>query len=292
MMNMTECPSFKDIEFPRCDRDSALTDAANEGCLETVKKLLRQVPLYDKCELINESPIRCGEDDEDKWFSATPLLAASKSGHPDVTGHLLMEGADPSLRCSPLPGVQETALSAARNSLKQMEKTFENILTGDHYIYDKDAWTETDEILGRYFVRYRGLEKCVSMLEAARRYWTESEYRDAKWSAQREIAHKVGGNPNKPRQKESLIEEIKMILDCETGLGLPEKELVRQYNKLLLDKRCELLELKLMLNKKRDLGTSRGKKQNVVGILAGQRGGKQADTSLVRIPKRYIGSGK
>ena len=291
MMNMTECPSFKDIEFPRCDRDSALTEAANEGCLETVKKLLGQVPLYDKCELINESPIRCG--DEDKWFSATPLVAASKSGHPDVTGHLLMEGADPSLICSPIPGVEETALSAAKNSLKQMEKKFRSILSGKHYIYDTDAWTDTDDILGRYFVKYRGLEKCVSMLEAAERYWPKSKYRDAKWSEKRQIAHKVGGYPNKPRQKESLIEEIRLILECETGLLLPHEELHQHYNKLLLDKRCELLELKITQNKKFGLVTPGRQKRNVVGILAGQRGGsKRGTSSLVRIPKRYIGSGK
>ena len=292
MTAMTECPSFTDIEARwtrRCDRDAALSDAANEGCLETVKKLLEQVPLYDKCELINGSPIRYGEEDEDKWFSVTPLLAASKSGHHDVTGYLLMAGADPSLRCSPLPGVQETALSAARNSLKQMEKTFQNILCGSHYIYDRDAWTDTDVVLSRYFAKCRGLEKCIYLLEAAKRYWSESEYRDATWTEERDNVHKVGGKPNKPRQKEGLIEEItRILLSCETHLCPPSEELGEllrgEYNRLLLDKRCEMLELKINENKMRGLVTPI-KKRNVVGVLAskrGRRGGK------ARVVKRFV----
>ena len=291
---MTKCPSFTDIELRwrrYDDRDTALSDAANEGCLETVKKLLEQVPLYDKCDLINGSPIRCGEEDDDKWFSVTPLLAASKSGHHDVTGYLLMAGADPTLQCSPLPGVQETALSAARNSLKQMEKTFQNILYGSHYIYDREAWTDTDIVLSRFFSKCRGLEKCVILLEAAQKYWTESKYRDARWTEERENVHKVGGKPNKPKQKESLIEEIETILlSCETHLCPPSEELgdlLRgQYNKLLLDKRCEMLELKINENKMRGL-VNKSKKRNVVGVLAskkgkGRRGGK------LRLVKRDV----
>ena len=300
---MTESFKYVEYQFPKCDRDSALIDAAGEGCLETVKKLLERIPLYDKCELINESPIRA--DDEDKWFSATALVAASKSGHAQVAGYLLAQGADPSLSCSPLPGVQETALSAALHALKQMDKAVQNILDGKHYIYDRDAWTDTEEVLARFEVKYGGLVKCISLLTEVGKYWKNSDYRGAKWSRERAIVHKVGGKPNKPRNEKDLLKEITSILtsDSDPVINLPSKDLYHEYNKLLLDKRCEMLELSL----DKRLGSRRPRRQNIVGVIAaaGKRGqdygegegpgkfSKHIRTSLMRTTKwreRNIGS--
>ena len=107
------------------------------------------------------------------------------------------------------------------------------ILSRKHYIYVKDAWAWADmeDVLGPYFVNCRGLEKCIFLLEAAQRYWTESKYHDVRWTEERENVHKVGGKPNKPH-----------LCPPSRELG----KLVRgEYNKLLLDKRREMLELKI-----------------------------------------------
>ena len=283
-MSLSSDPDVEYHHYPKLDEEeTALIEAANEGCLETVKKLVHQVPIYDKCELINESPIRT--ENEDKWFSATPLLAAAKAGNVEVTEFLLGEGADPSLVCSPLPGVQETALSAARNNLRQLRRTLRGIAAAEHHVYERDVWTDSEAAVLALLLRYRGLLACVRLLRAAGRHWTRSAYRAAEWSQHRQTVHRVGGRPNTPASRPALVSELRSARirserQAVTSASIYRK-LIRGYNKVLLERRCEELQ-------RRVEGARPGrKKASITQQLQKQRG--QERSPVIRIPRRYRG---
>jgi len=292
--NGKECFTSDDVLKVLSKCETKLVQAASEGCLVQVKEIVKQVPIYDKAELINESEVWVEDLEAEKvWFSSTPLTAAAKDGHKDVVSFLLLEGADPTLESCPMPGVTETALSASQHSLNQLEITFRNIVKEDHYIYDQDAWKDTDEVILKHLEKYKNLVCCIQMLKEASRYWRKVAYSKAIFSKERMIANKVGArNPNKPRNKQKMCLKIQQIsLKPDVSLEASFIRLTKHYNKLLLDKRCELLEYKIKTNAIKS-------KQNLITVLGHQEkenrpegcARPQESKSLARIPKRYIGA--
>ena len=283
--------------LPKCETETKLVAAATRGCLVEVKEILSDVPIFDKAEVINESKIWVEDIKTEKvWFSSNPLTAAAKEGHKDIVMFLLIEGADPTLECCPMTGVTETALSASKHSLKQLEIIFGNIVKENHYIYDQDAWKDTDDVISKHLEKYKSLICCIEMLEVANKNWEKTAYSGAIFSKQRAVAYKVGSiNPNKPRNKQEMCLTIQKIVNRnDVSLDASFIRLSKHYNKLLLDKRCEMLEFRIKQNKI----VSKTSKPNVITVfghqvkdnLPGSNSRRQSADPVIKIPKRYIGA--
>jgi len=267
------------------EEDTSLIEdeAIHQGSFKTVEKLISQSPIYNKAQLVNESRTRLDEDDR-RWFVETPLFVASTQGYSKIVQLLLTEGADPTLECSPIDGVSETPLSATKNSLKYLEKSLRAIISEKHYIYDNDTWKETSEIISKLSEKYNALKKCIKMLKIAEDHWTVSEYCSARFSVKRLKANVIGGFPNKPILKNIFHWRLEIAGLKSYKMPYSVKEMTRAYNRILLEKRCEVL----------GRSTRTKPRQNIFRMLSELEARKKrakskivSNESNIYIPKRY-----
>ena len=155
-----------------------LVQFAAQDSLKSVEKLLGDCDLVNKLEMLNESVIRHDNNGE-KWFETSPLYEAAQHGNAQIVFKLVSEGADPSLKCSPLDGVTAKPIEASRNMLKCLKNTFMDILNGNHFVYDSDTWTDTDEIIAKLLKRSDGLRNSIKILKLVARKWKKSSFAGA-----------------------------------------------------------------------------------------------------------------
>jgi len=281
--------SDKSTSILNSEDDSSLIEAIHQGSFKTVEKLISQCPIYNKAQLLNESRTRIDEDNQ-RWFMETPLFVASIRGYSKIVKFLLIEGADPSLECSPIQGVCEDALSATKSALRYLEKSMKAILSERHYIYDNDTWKDTSDIIGKLSGKYNGLKKTIKMLKIAQQHWSVSDYFSAMFSVRRLKANVVGGFPNKSICKNEFYLRLEIAAMKSYKMPYSIKEMARAYNKILLDKRCEALTRL----------TSIKPRQNIFRMISEmeERSSKKqskdkaksrivSDFSAIHIPRRY-----
>ena len=161
-----------------------------------------------------------------------------------------MEGADPTLENFTLQGERESAKAGVEGQIENLENMMENIVSGDHYIYDKDAWKESEEVIVGILEKHRKMRKCLNLITLAEKYWkkgnnVEMKTRMPKMKVLEKIQAKIlkflkikdGGGEKQKRKRERPS----------------EKKLVKSYNKILLEKRFDLLSHKIN-QKKRNFG--------------------------------------
>ena len=68
------------------------------------------------------------DDNGNKWFRTSPLYKAARKGNTQIVLKLVLEDADPSLKCSPIDGVTAKPLEASRTMLKCLKNTFMDVL--------------------------------------------------------------------------------------------------------------------------------------------------------------------
>ena len=182
---------------------------------------------------------------------------AMASGHLNIVGTLLLEGADPTLENRTLRGEEETAKAGVELQIKNLETVMENIHSGDHYIYDKDAWKEPEEVIIGNLEKLGKMRKCLNLLKMAEKYWKKGNVE----------MKKEGNDERKIRMPKLKIlgkiqaKILKFLKRKDEGSekqkrqreGPSVKRLVESYNKILLDKRFDLLSHQIK-QKKRNFG--------------------------------------
>ena len=150
-----------------------------------------------------------------------------------------------------LQGKRESAKAGVEGQIENLEKMMENIVSGDHYIYDKDAWKESEEVIVGILEKHRKMRKCLDLITLAEKYWKKGN---------------VSMKTRMPKMKLKVLEKIQAkilkFLKRQDGGGEKqkrererpsEKRLVKSYNKILLEKRFDLLS-HMINQKKRNFG--------------------------------------
>ena len=192
-----------------------------------------------------------------QWTGDTALSAAAKQGHLNIVGRLLLEGADPTLESLTLQGEERSAKAGLEEQIDNLENMMENIVSGDHYIYDKDAWKEPEEVIIGNLEKLGKMRKCLNLLKMAEKYWKKGN-----------VEMKKEGNDERkiriPKMKilgKIQAKILKFLKRKDEGSekqkrqreGPSVKRLVESYNKILLDKRFDLLSHQIK-QKKRNFG--------------------------------------
>jgi len=215
--NKADCLSLLDAEVQE------IILLSRKGSLGEVKALLDVCPPQQKANLIN-----AGEIWTDGRTGDTALSAAAKEGHLHTVGTLLIEGADPTIENSNLQGSKESARRGVEGKIKYLEKLLNNIVTGKHFIFDQDAWTESEDVIEGNLEKLRKLRKCLNLIKMVEKYWKRKK---PKLKVIEKIQAKVLNFLNK-----------KDDLDHQQREGsFSVKKLVKSYQKLLLEKRIDLL---------------------------------------------------
>ena len=192
-----------------------------------------------------------------QWTGDTALSAAAKQGHLNIVGRLLLEGADPTLESLTLQGEERSAKAGLEEQIDNLENMMENIVSGDHYIYDKDAWKEPEEVIIGNLEKLGKMRKCLNLLKMAEKYWKKGNVE----------MKKEGNDERKIRMPKLKIlgkiqaKILKFLKRKDEGSekqkrqreGPSVKRLVESYNKILLDKRFDLLSHQIK-QKKRNFG--------------------------------------
>ena len=192
-----------------------------------------------------------------QWTGDTALSAAAKQGHLDIVGRLLLEGADPTLESLTLQGEERSAKAGLEEQIDNLENMMEKIVSGDHYIYDKDAWKEPEEVIIGNLEKLGKMRKCLNLLKMAEKYWKKGNVE----------MKKEGNDERKIRMPKLKIlgkiqaKILKFLKRKDEGSekqkrqkgGPSVKRLVESYNKILLDKRFDLLSHQIK-QKKRNFG--------------------------------------
>ena len=179
-----------------------------------------------------------------QWTGDTALSAAAKQGHLNIVGRLLLEGADPTLESLTLQGEERSAKAGLEEQIDNLENMMENIVSGDHYIYDKDAWKEPEEVIIGNLEKLGKMRKCLNLLKMAEKYWKKGNVEMKKGNDERKIRMpkmKILGKIQAKilkflKRKDEGSEKQKRQRE-----GPSVKRLVESYNKILLDKRFDLL---------------------------------------------------
>ena len=188
-----------------------------------------------------------------KGTGDTALSAAAKQGHLNIVGTLLLEGADPTVENLTLQGERKSAKDGVEGQIENVEKMMENILSGDHYIYDKDAWKESEEVIVGILKKHGKMRTCLSLIKLAEKYWKKGN-----------VVAKKGIVETKSR-----ILKMKVLTKIQTKIlkflkrkdegsekqkrerkRPSEKRLVESYNKILLEKRFDLLSHQIKQGKR------------------------------------------
>ena len=174
---------------------------------------------------------------------------AMASGHLNIVGTLLLEGADPTLENRTLRGEEESAKAGVELQIKNMETVMENIQSGDHYIYDKDAWKNSEDVIIGNLEKLRKMRKCLNLIKLAEKYWkkanVEAKTRMPKMKVLEKIQAKILKflkRNDEGREKQNSGRERHSV-----------KRLLESYNKILLEKRFDLLSHQIK-QKKRNFG--------------------------------------
>ena len=191
-----------------------------------------------------------------QWTGDTALSAAAKQGHLNIVGRLLLEGADPTLESLTLQGEERSAKAGLEEQIDNLENMMENIVSGDHYIYDKDAWKEPEEVIIGNLEKLGKMRKCLNLLKMAEKYWKKGNVEMMKGNDERKIRMpklKILGKIQAKilkflKRKDEGSEKQKRQRE-----GPSVKRLVESYNKILLDKRFDLLSHQIK-QKKRNFG--------------------------------------
>ena len=191
-----------------------------------------------------------------QWTGDTALSAAAKQGHLNIVGRLLLEGADPTLESLTLQGEERSAKAGLEEQIDNLENMMEKIVSGDHYIYDKDAWKEPEEVIIGNLEKLGKMRKCLNLLKMAEKYWKKGNVEMKKGNDERKIRMpklKILGKIQAKilkflKRKDEGSEKQKRQRE-----GPSVKRLVESYNKILLDKRFDLLSHQIK-QKKRNFG--------------------------------------
>merc|ERR1711874_789097 len=134
---------------------TVLVKLSEQGYSGAVRALIEDCPPQQKSSLVNAG---------DKWTGDTPLSAAAKQGHLNIVGTLLLQGADPTVETSTLRGREETAKAGVKTQIQNLETMLENIDSGDHYIFDKDAWLDSEDFIIGSLEKLRMMRKCLNLI--------------------------------------------------------------------------------------------------------------------------------
>ena len=194
-----------------------------------------------------------------QWTGDTALSAAAKQGHLNIVGRLLLEGADPTLESLTLQGEERSAKAGLEEQIDNLENMMEKIVSGDHYIYDKDAWKEPEEVIIGNLEKLGKMRKCLNLLKMAEKYWKKGNVEMKKGNDERKIRMpklKILGKIQAKilkflKRKDEGSEKQKRQRE-----GPSVKRLVESYNKILLDKRFDLLSHQIK-QKNRNFGAWR-----------------------------------
>ena len=178
-------------------------------------------------------------------------------GHLNIVGTLLLQGADPTVETCTLRGREETAKAGVKTQIQNLETMLENIDSGDHYIYDKDAWLDSEDFIIGSLEKLRMMRKCLNLIKLAEKYWKKDNFKAKEGEVEAKIRIpkmkvlekiqaeilKFFKRNNERREKQNIGRERHSV-----------KRLVESYNKILLEKRFDLLSHKIK-QKKRNFGT-------------------------------------
>ena len=168
-----------------------------------------------------------------------------------------MEGADPTVENITLQGDRKSAKAGLEGQIENLENMMENILSGDHYIYDKDAWLDSEDFIIGSLEKLRMMRKCLNLIKLAEKYWKKDNFKAKEGEVEAKIRIpkmkvlekiqaeilKFFKRNNERREKQNIGRERHSV-----------KRLVESYNKILLEKRFDLLSHKIK-QKKRNFGT-------------------------------------
>ena len=164
-------------------------------------------------------------------------------------GTLLLEGADPTVENCTLRGEEESAKAGVKLQIKNLETVMENIESGDHYIYDKDAWKDSEEVIIGNLEKLRKMRKCMNLIKLAEKYWKKGNVEATTRMPKMKILEKIQAKilrflrrNDEGREKQTRGGEQHLV-----------KRLVESYNKILLEKRFDLLSHQIK-QKKRNFG--------------------------------------
>ena len=222
----TDCLDQLEEEVPEIVRLS------RAGSLPAVQALLADCPPDKRSNVLNSGAVWT-DGDEVRLTGDTALSAAAKEGHLDVVVALLVEGADTTIESSTLQGHRETVTRGVESKIKSLETVLRNILNGKHFIYDRDAWTEPEDVIHGSLAKLNKLKKCLKLIKVVEKYLKKTKARKAK-------------------MLENIQAKISCFLERQAegqgqGDGRQHQEggkfnkLVKSYQKLLLDKRMDII---------------------------------------------------
>jgi hypothetical protein len=159
-----------------------------------------------------------GYEKSREWFGDTALIAAARAFHVEEVKYLLVEGADPTLSSCPGDDEYETALKAADNREKQLERTIESIKSGIHYVYEHDVQKDAKIFVREILEKLNHFKIISDLLKEAGKHWNRAQYAGHSYSEERSKA--FAENPNKPTNLEDLrrvivATEDKLVVDQE-----------------------------------------------------------------------------
>ena len=130
--------------------------------------------------------------------------------------------------------------------IENLENVMENILTGDHHIYDKDARIESEDVIVGILEKHRNMRKCLDLIKLTGRYWkkgnVETKIRIPKMKVLADLQGKI---LKFLKRKDEGGEKQKREIQRPS-----EKRLVKSYNKIWLEKRFNLLSHQINQKKK------------------------------------------
>mmetsp|Transcript_106264 Transcript_106264/g.310674 ORF Transcript_106264/g.310674 Transcript_106264/m.310674 type:complete len:526 (+) Transcript_106264:76-1653(+) len=143
---------------------------------KTAEKQRRRIALVvNAAKRWTEVTEKWGLEKSWEWFGDTPLIAASRNGHPEVVRYLLLELADPTLESCPQEDKYEDAMKAAAQSLRRLGCTLSDSRAGI------------------------GQQLACRLLQTAMGYWSEAPYKSPAYGKKRRAKMR-----NEPRDKEGL----------------------------------------------------------------------------------------
>ena len=116
--------------------------------------------------------------------------------------------------------------------IQYIQEVLQNILSGKHYIYDRDAWTESEDVIQRNLEKLRKLRRCLSLIKLVEKYWKKSKATVKSRQPSLKILEKI---------QAKIVRFLHKKDDDKIEGYFSVKKLVKSYQKLLLEKRFDLI---------------------------------------------------